>query len=1211
MKQLFNIFCISLVTGSPVLQAAETGSYYKGDKLFSTRPSEKKSLNTITRFGPVGMGIDLIKPTFTMRIKNIEEGSPAADTGKLKKGQIIESINGEKLADIDPRMQLAQILGKAEASDGILKFAIRGENEAVTVKLPVLGTYSKTWPLNCPKSKKVITNFAEYLSKPDADMGQFGMGALFLLSTGDDKYLPAVKKWAHSVGDSGYAWALGYGGLPLCEYYLRTGDKEILPKIQRWVDLAVAGQYNDSWAGRGGVPKVTYGMGHLNAAGTGVVTFLLLAKECGVEVPGHSLQGTLRHHFRYVGRGGNPYGDDRPEVGFVDNGKNGILAFTMAAATALDPKGEESIYAKARDVCATQSFYTTSFMLHGHTGGGIGELWRSPAMGLIKDKKPKQYRDFMDSRQWHYELSRRWDGSFGILGGAGYDKVSWGSGYGLAYTVPLKTLRLTGAPPTKFSKQFKLPESPWGTEADDQFVTLDAVPFEDGKKQDLSNETLAKDSSMQFIRWFHSAENQPSNEQIWKYLHHQSHNIRYIAASKVLGVNSGYIGWRAPGGELRPELFKKALRSDSPRVRRAMFAALSETLRKENPEGLLTKDIFDLMIKSLKNPKESWYVKDAALSVVGLAESDWVVPHVDLLVPFLKHEEAWLRSGALYALTPIIADPRTYKKVIPVVGELIRTNQRASVTLGMKSPLMAKINDAAPEIQLLAKDVLTETYKGYDGKKLAPGGQDISSTLDSHLEYIAGSLANVPGGLDVLYEIASERYPNEILPYKDFFLNADPKQFGPKLKKAITPIINDELIPSYVGKNIKKLKPLAAHKVQTRFPGGKQDAIDGLTGLYDRAGNDAYNWKMFANIREAEWSYHSFDPIPAEHIPFDNVVVRYRKVTLPKGMEKWYDPSFDPTKSGWKTGKAPFGNYLGKLPKGKVSKCLKGYVQSCSGPYCFGALPDNTLWEKEVLLLRGTFDIPALKEGHRYRLQVNGGDHVGTGGGYGIWINGKLLIDNDEGTGRGGGERPKGAFITKEFLDEFKGGKVTIAVKSFLRYNDKYKTLPRKKEIQGRISLHLEEQKLPPMGDDLVRKSATVVPMMCSEWQMKYDKEDPEQGPDDNKFRWDGKFVTNVKVQGKWKLIAEVKQIDDFAPGKKNPKARRPAITQIELHADGSTSIPTWIWSGDHLMDLSTYHALRTTTKKIDDDEYIFIESGGFSTRQKPGWKSSWLVLKH
>ena len=68
----------------------------------------------------------------------------------------------------------------------------------------------------------------------------------------------------------------------------------------------------------------------------------------------------------------NPYGDDRPEASFVDNGKNGKLAFAMAAAASLTPEGEKSIYAKARDNSAKTSFHTTTFMLHGHTGGGIG-----------------------------------------------------------------------------------------------------------------------------------------------------------------------------------------------------------------------------------------------------------------------------------------------------------------------------------------------------------------------------------------------------------------------------------------------------------------------------------------------------------------------------------------------------------------------------------------------------------------------------------------------------------------------------------------------------------------------------------------------------------------------------------------------------------------------------------------------------------------------
>ncbi|MGB1131096.1 MAG: DUF6288 domain-containing protein, partial [Haloferula sp.] len=452
MKTLTASTLIVMLAGAMGLATAEESSFYKETPLFSTAPDPTKSLQSIDRFGPVGIGIDLIHPVFTMRVKNVEEGSPAEATGRLKPGQIIETINGEALKDIDPRIQLGRILAKAEASDGVIKLAIQGESDPVTVKIPVLGAYSDTWPLNCKKSDRIVREAADWIAGGDKERYGLGhIGLIFLLSTGEDKDLEVVREWARTEPAHSYAWYLGYGGIPLTECYLRTGDPVILENIQKWVDSAVKGQYLDAWPGRSGT-LTDYGGGHLNAAGTSVLTFLLLAKECGAEVPDHALLGALRHFYRYAGRGNNPYGDDRPYTGFVDNGKNGLLALSMAAAANLTPDGEDSVYARARDICAMKGFYLSTYMLHGHTGGGIGEIWRSAAMGLLFERKPAQYREFMDERQWHYDLSRRYDGSFGILGGgSGYDREKWGVAFPLAYTMPRKTLRIAGAPPTKYS----------------------------------------------------------------------------------------------------------------------------------------------------------------------------------------------------------------------------------------------------------------------------------------------------------------------------------------------------------------------------------------------------------------------------------------------------------------------------------------------------------------------------------------------------------------------------------------------------------------------------------------------------------------------------------------------------------------------------------------------------------------------------------------
>jgi hypothetical protein len=45
-------------------------------------------------------------------------------------------------------------------------------------------------------------------------------------------------------------------------------------------------------------------------------------------------------------------------------------------------------------------------------------------------------------------------------------------------------------------------------------------------------------------------------------------------------------------------------------------------------------------------------------------------------------------------------------------------------------------------------------------------------------------------------------------------------------------------------------------------------------------------------------------------------------------------------------------------------------------------------------------------------------------------------------------------------------------------------------------------------------------------------------------------------------------------------------------------------------MDLTRYEALNMMIKEVDGEDYLFIEAGGFSTRNSVGWQSPWYVLK-
>ncbi len=107
--------------------------------------------------------------------------------------------------------------------------------------------------------------------------------------------------------------------------------------------------------------------------------------------------------------------------------------------------------------------------------------------------------------------------------------------------------------------------------------------------------------------------------------------------------------------------------------------------------------------------------------------------------------------------------------------------------------------------------------------------------------------------------------------------------------------------------------------------------------------------------------------------------------------------------------------------------------------------------------MRQTFEMPALKDDHRYRLILGGSAHAFSGEGYAIYVNGKLFAESEGGHYKGkGGAR--GGYLLDDLLPEFKKGKVTIAVKGFLRYtHHRNKPAP----PTGHMSVWLESARLP------------------------------------------------------------------------------------------------------------------------------------------------------
>lgn len=288
------------------------------------------------------------------------------------------------------------------------------------------------------------------------------------------------------------------------------------------------------------------------------------------------------------------------------------------------------------------------------------------------------------------------------------------------------------------------------------------------------------------------------------------------------------------------------------------------------------------------------------------------------------------------------------------------------------------------------------------------------------------------------------------------------------MSSALRPIILDKLIPEYADKAAGTpgyrrhglpIEMILENKTPAKPPAELTSQLDEMIDFYDIAGIHDYDWKHFGpEMQDAEWQYLSFDPKekPAKDAK-GNFGDMYRKVTLPAGSENWSAADFDPAKAGWKTGKAPFGQKDGKL------EALRAH---CSNPQCGCDITPNTLWEKEVLLIRQTFEIPRFEEGKRYRIIVGGGSHTWAGEGFALYVNGKMISEAKGGYYKNGGD-PRGAYIFKDVQDKIGGGKATIAVKAFLRQTGhKGQSTP----PSGHLSVWLEEAKLPPAALGIVLK---------------------------------------------------------------------------------------------------------------------------------------------
>jgi Family of unknown function (DUF6288) len=941
-----------LALAAPLRSApAASESYYTGEKIYQSRPDPARDVP----FGWIGTtGIMArVYPGVMVKVEKTMPGSPA--DGKFGKGDIITGINGISLKGLNPFVACGQALTKVEAGDGKMVFDVTSADGKTprkeTITIPALGTYAKTWPLDCAKSKKIIEQAAAFYADP-AKFKEGGvpgaLGCLFLLSTGDDKYLPRVKAYfdafpkdVRAIGD--HTWNNGYNGIACGEYYLRTGDASVLPILQHFCDDAKERQkFGCGWTHWSHEINPGYVAGGLmNPAGSQVLTTLLLAKECGVNVDDQTLLGALRFFYRFAGHGTVAYGDHRGEGGLGSNGKDGMVAAAMQIAAGAD--GDATIYQKASKYLALSMIDSYPLLVQGHADEGRGDgIWRGITTSYLMKEKPALYRQSMDRLKWWHDLSREPGGSIGIatLAWENGQIGSSGPGMGLSYTAPLQTLRITGAPHTKFSKKYKLPANLWGTEADKAFLLIDHNPayLTFGPEEPAHVPFFALGGA------YHQPEKDLKSlprETLLKNIYHRNYMIR-VQAGKALRTVGAY------------DELEKLLRDADPRVRRAALDGLTDYNywfgigRSPISTDKFTPAMLESITKMLTNPKEAWWVVDGALMALKFAPAKDIHALLPTIMPWTKHSDWWLRESAFMALSGLDRDETLYVEILPTLLDLATREYHTQPRERMMNHLEGVLRQKTPASPI-GKQIAAGFQKSIEvseiksGPRSPEGAFNVFQAAKACLECEPTSAIAVArmiqermddfGTGDLVNLVAAPNANPEGRPYGLF---TTLEKLPPTQREELTDILSKVYRPEL----IKRMK---SEKEES------QPLVDTIIDL-SKLRNPAAGWKPLGKTPPAErtWRFTSFDPLTEKDRLHPREKKRFRDIDLPEELNGWQKPGYDDSK--WNQGRAPIGT--GDFKQGNAS------------------FPNHSDWGKgEFIVMRTTFDVDAL-DCDSYRLSI-------------------------------------------------------------------------------------------------------------------------------------------------------------------------------------------------------------------------------------------------
>jgi hypothetical protein len=388
----------------------------------------------------------------TLVVKYVFAGTPAAAAG-IQVDDVITGIKGQPFtADHQdgygvavfgargPIGEFGIALDDVQSADGLLGVTLTrgGSTLSVTINVgKVYGSFSPTFPLNCPKSDRILSELLAYLRQTQNGDGAWGDGGhennifagLAFLSDGSPASMTAAGKLAIYYNNQTNGpvpvevygnWKYLAASIYLSEYYHKTNEAWVFNKLNNLKNYIEETQYknvsqiNPGYFGSDPTVIGFGGWGHnpgfegygpiCMLTGQGALA-LALMKRVGVDVDRNRLDAA--YNYLVKGTGDNGYVWYRDGKGaaskWADPGRTGAAAI----ANWMSPYTEPAYVTRATNHARFMGAHPQSFP-DTHGSPTIGMAYA--AMGAHFD--PESFRQLLDNNRWWFSLAQTPEGNF-------------------------------------------------------------------------------------------------------------------------------------------------------------------------------------------------------------------------------------------------------------------------------------------------------------------------------------------------------------------------------------------------------------------------------------------------------------------------------------------------------------------------------------------------------------------------------------------------------------------------------------------------------------------------------------------------------------------------------------------------------------------------------------------------------------------------------